>query len=150
RPVDAHVPVVARSRPGAAAQRQVDTDAEQSEVHPGGDLGHDPGALQLVGRVDDGALARVVDQRVLDVERVRGHDALDQILFAGAVQRQAEAAGEDGAALLDEGAQRLVDVLLTGEAAVTGGREAPGGNAVDGAGAVEVDRRLEALPQRAG
>ena len=77
--------------------------------------------LQLVGGVDDGALARIVDQRVLHIQRVRRDDTLDEVRFPRAVQRQSEPAGEDLAALLDEGGQRLVDVLFAGEAAVPDG-----------------------------
>ena len=87
-----------------------------------------------VGGVDDGALARVVDDRVLHIERMRGDDALDQVLFASAVQRETEAAREDGAAFGDERRERVVDVLLAGEAVVTGGRKAACGKAVDRAG----------------
>src|ERR1700712_393315 len=68
-----------------------------------------------VGGVDDGALAGVMDQGVLDVERVARHDALDQVLFTQAVQREPEPAAEDGAALLDEGGDRVVEVLLAGK-----------------------------------
>src|ERR1700741_2937996 len=89
--------------------------------------------LQLVGRVDDGALARVVDQRVLDVQGMGGDDALDEVLLAGAVQGQAEAAAEDLAALRDERLELVVDVVLAGEGGVADRREAARGKAVEGA-----------------
>jgi hypothetical protein len=91
-----------------------------------------------------------VDQGVLDVQRVGGDDALNEVLLAGAVQGQAEAAAVDLAALGDEGLELVVDVVLAGEGGVAGGREATGGQAVERAGAVEVDGGLEALAQGAG
>src|ERR1041384_2155182 len=96
------------------------------------------GASELVGRVDDRALAGVVDQRVLDVERVRRDDALDQVLLAGAVQRQPEPAAVHLAALGDERLELVVDVVLARERGRAGGREAAGGQAVQRARAVEV------------
>src|SRR5882757_9612296 len=102
-----------------------------------------PPASDHVRGVDDRALAGVVDQRVLHVQRVRRDDALDQVLLAQPVQGQAEAAAEDLAALLDERLERLVDVVLAREGRVAGGREATGGHAVHRAGAVEVDGGLE-------
>src|SRR5690349_12538863 len=72
-------------------------------------------ALQLVGGVDDGALAGVVDQRVLHVQRVRRDHALDEVLLAGAVQGQAEPAAVDLPALGDERLELVVDVVLARE-----------------------------------
>src|SRR5487761_1848822 len=103
-----------------------------------------------VGGVADRALARVVDQRVLPVQRVRRDDPVDEVFLPRAVQRQAEPAAVHLAALGDERRDLLVDVVLAGERRVAGGGEAAGGQAVQRAWAVEVDRRLEALPQRPG
>src|SRR4051794_30600972 len=108
------------------------------------------GTSELVGRVDDRALAGVVDERVLDVERVRRDDALDEVLLAGTVQRQAETAAVRLAALGDEGLELVVDVVLTREGRAARGGEAARCEAVQRAGAVEVDRGLEPLAQRAG
>src|ERR1700749_2292929 len=80
-------------------------------------------ASQVVGGVDDGSLAGVVNEGVLNVKRVRRGDARDQVLLAQAVQRHPEPAAEDGAALVEEGLDRAFHVLLAGEAGVTGGRE---------------------------
>ncbi len=48
------------------------------------------------------ALAGVVDDRVLHVERMRRDHPLDEVLFPATVQGEAEAAREDPAAFLDE------------------------------------------------
>src|SRR5271168_1937201 len=53
---------------------------------------HRSPASQVVGGVDDGPLAGVVDEGVLDVERVGRDDALDEVLLAQAVQCHAETA----------------------------------------------------------
>src|SRR6266536_3921740 len=44
-----------------------------------------PHPLEHVGRVDDRAPARVMDQGVLHVERVRGDEPLDEVLHASHV-----------------------------------------------------------------
>src|ERR1700761_717380 len=108
-----------------------------------------PGS-EHVGGVDDRALALVVDEGVLHVQRVGRDDPFDEVLLARAVQRQAEPAAVDLAALVDERLQRAVDVLLARERRRPGGGKAPGGQAVQRARAVEVDRRLETLPQGPG
>lgn len=90
-----------------------------------------------------------MDQRVLHVQGVCRDDALDEVLFAATVQCEPETAAEHGAALGDEGRERIVDVLLARETGITGGRKAASGKAIDSAGTVEVHGRLEALTQSA-
>src|SRR5688572_23969583 len=96
-------------------------------------------ASDHVSGIDDGTLAGIVDDGVLHIERVRGDDALDQVLLAAAVQRQPEAATEHGPALSDERRQGVVDVLLAGEARVAGLWKAAGGKAIDRTWAIEID-----------
>src|SRR6266516_2384460 len=109
-----------------------------------------PYPLEHVGGIDDRALARVVDQSVLYIQRVGRDHTLDQVLLAGTVQRQPEPAAVHLAALRDERLERVVDVVLAREGGVARGGEAPGGQTVQRSRAVEVDRRLEALAQRPG
>src|ERR1700687_2498054 len=97
-----------------------------------------------VGRVDDGALVRVMDHAVLDVKGVSRDDALDEVLFPEAVQREPAAAAVDLAPLGNESLEWMVDVVLAWESGVARSGKAAGGHAVHGAGAVEVDDRLEA------
>src|SRR5438128_9608852 len=79
----------------AAAIRRVVMGLSFQPARPEPRKAPDASASELVGGVDDRALAGVVDDRVLDVERVGRNDPLDQVLFAGAVQREPEAAAVD-------------------------------------------------------
>src|ERR1700744_261433 len=70
---------------------------------------------EVVGGVDDRALALVVDEGVLHVQRVGGDGPFDQVLLACAVQRQPEAAAVHLSGFVEERLQRAVDVLLARE-----------------------------------
>src|SRR5689334_1833519 len=104
-------PAPARRETGASSKRMpwmATSTRVDRQADGGGPAGAEAGVgaviwpSQVVGGVDDGPLAGVVDEGVLHVERVRRDDALDEVLLAQAVQGHAEAAAEDRAALLDE------------------------------------------------
>src|SRR3954467_13282459 len=90
-------------------------------------------------------------RRVEHVERVERLDPVEQEVLREAVQRAAgEAAGIDGAALLDEGAELLVDRHVAGERLVADLREPARAGGHQDAGPVEDQVRLEALADQAG